>query len=163
MAVQTISYTNKVDLNTTSVADINKVNASDLNEIKTVVNNNASDLSGIETFSTTEQVIGTWHNSKPIYRKVLTGISVSASGQKYISMGVSVDEYINVYGFAHNTVQTGLYDPIPSINIADQNYNISLRVFTNTHASYPNNIRILTGSSAGLDNGYLVVEYTKAS
>lgn len=45
MAVQTITYTNKVDLNTTAVADINKVNASDLNEIKSVVNNNASILS----------------------------------------------------------------------------------------------------------------------
>lgn len=44
MAVQTITYTNKVDLNTTSVADINKVKASDLNEIKSVVNNNASIL-----------------------------------------------------------------------------------------------------------------------
>lgn len=41
MALQTITYTDKVDLNTTSVADINKVNASDLNEIKSVVNNNA--------------------------------------------------------------------------------------------------------------------------
>ena len=40
MSKQTISYNNKVDLNTTSVADINKVNASDLNEIKSVVNNN---------------------------------------------------------------------------------------------------------------------------
>lgn len=45
MAVQTISYTNKVDLNTTATADINKVKASDLNEIKSVVNNNASILS----------------------------------------------------------------------------------------------------------------------
>lgn len=50
MAVQTISYTNKVDLNTTSVADINKVNASDLNEIKSVVNNNANEI----TSNTTE-------------------------------------------------------------------------------------------------------------
>lgn len=44
MAVQTISYTDKVDLNTTSVADINKVKDSDLNEIKSVVNNNATIL-----------------------------------------------------------------------------------------------------------------------
>lgn len=42
MAIQQITYSDKVDLNTTSVADINKVNASDLNTIKSVVNNNAS-------------------------------------------------------------------------------------------------------------------------
>lgn len=41
MAIQQITFTDKVDLNTTSVADINKTNASDLNEIKSVVNNNA--------------------------------------------------------------------------------------------------------------------------
>lgn len=42
MAIQQITFTDKVDLNTTSVADINKTNASDLNEIKSVVNNNAN-------------------------------------------------------------------------------------------------------------------------
>lgn len=42
MAIQQITYSDKVDLNTTLVADINKVSASDLNTIKSVVNNNAS-------------------------------------------------------------------------------------------------------------------------
>ena len=44
MAFQTITYDNKVDLNTTQVADINKVNASDMNEIKTSVNGLASHI-----------------------------------------------------------------------------------------------------------------------
>ena len=47
MAIQQITYSDKVDLNTTSVADINKVNASDMNSIKSVVNNNASELGRI--------------------------------------------------------------------------------------------------------------------
>ena len=42
MAMQNITYTDKVDLNTTAVADINKVNASDMNQIKNVVNNNTN-------------------------------------------------------------------------------------------------------------------------
>lgn len=49
MAIQTISYTDKVDLNTTATADINKVKATDMNEIKSVVNNNANDLGRIGT------------------------------------------------------------------------------------------------------------------
>lgn len=49
MAVSTIGYTNKVDLNTTTVADINKVKAADMNEIKSVVNNNATELTGAIT------------------------------------------------------------------------------------------------------------------
>lgn len=42
MPIQNITYGDKVDLSTSSVADINKVSASDLNAIKQVVNNNAS-------------------------------------------------------------------------------------------------------------------------
>ena len=44
MAVQTITYTDKVALNENpSVALINKVTDDDMNEIKSVVNNNASE------------------------------------------------------------------------------------------------------------------------
>ena len=44
MAVQTITYTDKVALNENqSVADINKVTDDDMNEIKSVVNNNANE------------------------------------------------------------------------------------------------------------------------
>lgn len=48
MATQTITYTNKVDLNTdSSIAAINKVVAADMNEIKNVVNNNANELDNL--------------------------------------------------------------------------------------------------------------------
>jgi hypothetical protein len=48
MAVQTISYANKSAINVNpDVADTNKVNATDMNEIKSVVNNNATILSGL--------------------------------------------------------------------------------------------------------------------
>lgn len=41
----TITYTDKVEVNqNTSIPDINKVNARDMNEIKSVVNENASNL-----------------------------------------------------------------------------------------------------------------------
>ena len=50
----TITYVDKIDLNTTAVADANKVKASDLNEIKSVVNANAGELTNAGTYSTTE-------------------------------------------------------------------------------------------------------------
>ena len=44
MAVQTITYTDKVALNENpNVADINKVTDDDMNEIKSVVNNNSNE------------------------------------------------------------------------------------------------------------------------
>ena len=88
-----ITYADKVALNTNSqVADINKVNDSDMNEIKSVVNQNdtnVGNLSNLNTedkssvvnaineinnkgiYSTTETKIGTWIDGKDIYRKVI--------------------------------------------------------------------------------------------
>lgn len=51
-----ITYTDKVDLNETSVADINKVKASDLNEIKSVVNEMSTEHN---TLSSTVQTMQT--------------------------------------------------------------------------------------------------------
>lgn len=49
MAVQTITYDDKQYLNqNSSIADVNKCNDTDLNEIKSVVNNNADELTSLE-------------------------------------------------------------------------------------------------------------------
>lgn len=48
MAIQTITYNDKSFINENSgVADINKVKDDDMNEIKTVVNNNATELTNL--------------------------------------------------------------------------------------------------------------------
>lgn len=48
MAVQNITYDNKVALNTNpDIADVNKVTDNDMNMIKSVVNNNANELSSL--------------------------------------------------------------------------------------------------------------------
>lgn len=73
MAISTITYSNKVALNeNSSVADINKVKADDMNEIKTVVNNNATETSNNTTDiskNTTDiaNITGTilWTNPNP--------------------------------------------------------------------------------------------------
>lgn len=93
MSLNKITYTNKetlVDL--PSVQAKNKCTSSDMNEIKNVVNatidqvdTNTSDignmttsisgalqsLSNIMDYSTTEKVVGTWVDGKPLYRQVL--------------------------------------------------------------------------------------------
>lgn len=52
MAIVTIGFTDKSDVNTSSTPTINKVSAADMNEIKSVVNTNANlqgDLSSLDT------------------------------------------------------------------------------------------------------------------
>ena len=57
MAINTITYTNKVDVNTTATPAINKVTASDMNEIKTVVNANANGVGDVSTLTTTATTV----------------------------------------------------------------------------------------------------------
>ena len=74
MAVQNITYIDKVDLNETETADINKVQASDMNEIKSVVNSNATGLLGVQ---------GTilWTNPNPT--SAMANASASLSSDDY--------------------------------------------------------------------------------
>lgn len=66
-----ITYADKQAMGTQpSIPEINKVTDSNMNEIKSVVNENANILEESNTYSTTEKVVGTWIDGKPIYRKV---------------------------------------------------------------------------------------------
>lgn len=65
-----ITYADKQAMGTQpSIPEINKVTDSNMNEIKSVVNGNANILEESNTYSTTEKVVGTWIDNKPIYRK----------------------------------------------------------------------------------------------
>lgn len=114
-----ITYTDKVALNVNSdIADVNKCNATDLNEIKDVVNTNDDNmglLSYLNTtnkgsivnsinevnnkfnYSTEEQVIGTWTNGKPIYRKVVTGTVPKSDYYPTVATGITnLDKVISI-------------------------------------------------------------------
>ena len=87
MAVSTIEYTNKVDVNTTAVADINKVKAADMNEIKTVVNNNATELTGAIT------TINSIYKEYELYNSTTGG----TTGDVTLSDSSANYDYIEIY------------------------------------------------------------------
>lgn len=73
MAVQTITYDDKQYLNQNSdIADVNKCNDTDLNEIKSVVNNNATELTNI-----TGQIL--WANPNPLNDFPAQNISLNSN------------------------------------------------------------------------------------
>jgi len=102
-----ITYDDKSTLNPQpSIANENKVTSGDMNEIKTVVNgldDEIGTLSNLNTtvktdvvsalnecngkvknnteYSTTETIVGTWTNGKPIYRKCFIGSNLSIGTQ----------------------------------------------------------------------------------
>lgn len=55
MAINTITYANKSDINTSSVPITNKITSSDINEVKTVVNDNATLMGDLTNLNTTDK------------------------------------------------------------------------------------------------------------
>lgn len=97
-----ITYTDKVTLNENpNVADVNKVKADDLNEIKNVVNANADNLNALNTYSTSEQRIGTWIDGKPIYRQVINTTGDNSQIQNIATIS-NIDNIVNMFGWAKN-------------------------------------------------------------
>ena len=69
MALNKITYDDKSNYQSSSLANMYKVSASDMNEVKTVVNGICDQVDNMSTYSTTETAIGTWTDGKILYRK----------------------------------------------------------------------------------------------
>lgn len=167
MATQTIQYQNKVALNTNpDIADINKVTDNDMNEIKSVVNNNANETStnstnitniiNAEVYSTNEiKTNKTWIDGKPIYRKVISDITVTGNMSEIISTGLSNVNVISIYGEYH----TANYDITQTVPYISSNREYVIEVISMNKGA---NIRYRTASVFnGKSN--IVLEYTKTT
>lgn len=102
-----------------------------------------------ETYSTAEQIVGTWIDGRPIYQKTISVGNVPANQQTTVQFGVTVDNLIEAYGHA------GAF-PFPAAYTVNPNYSVTFQGQTST------SIGIRTGSAASLTNAYLTIKYTKA-
>lgn len=114
-------------------------------------------------YSTDEQIIGKWTDGKPIYRKVLNFDKVSANSMIWIPLNTTIDNYISVTGGSYEAKSNSTFINIPRVHQADIKYQVGILPKTNTDTTNPNQIRISCGSGISLENGYLIVEYTKKS
>ena len=67
--------------------------------INTSITNINTTLNGLTNYSLNEKVIGTWYNSKPLYRKVFvynSPVSAGWSGVAYSTLGLSNIDYLRV-------------------------------------------------------------------
>lgn len=137
-------------------------------------------------YSTTEQVIGTWTNGKPVYQKVLTGTTkskpsptstVAQGSDQYIDVGARVDEFIDIRGkidLSQYHMSYVLGEPIAFTDITGQSNMRGITRYTrligNTDTTAtPNNCISLAlyGSNGALDvwdKPYtIIVQYTKVT
>ena len=91
MAIQNITYDNKVALNQNAdIPDVNKVTDSDMNEIKSVVNNNATELTNLPG-----TIVESDSNANGTYVKFSDGTMIC---YKNISLNININkEWGNVY------------------------------------------------------------------
>jgi hypothetical protein len=106
-------------------------------------------------YSTTEKVVGTWINGKPIYRKVIDfGALPNASTKRVDHNITNIDEVIKIGGTVNDN---GSYQPIPLVyKGTESQYNTSF--FVNA---------TIIGCSASEDRSrmtaYVTLYYTKTT
>lgn len=112
----------------------------------------ANYVNGLNTYSTTEQRIGTWKDGKPLYRRVveITSPSTAGSGDSVVDYSSwDVSELINVYGRIKSTNNTA-FSSGNQFYIWDRTTTkyIAVQVENSTYTNFPMDV---------------IVEYTKTT
>lgn len=106
-------------------------------------------------YSTTEEVVGTWIDGKPIYRKTFDNISVPSSEHSAIPIatGLTIDNLINISGYL---VNGGRW--IVTLNSADTKFANMARVAYDRQTS---TLQLVAQNWAG--TATVTIEYTKTT
>lgn len=94
---------------------------------------------------TAEHLTGETYNGKPVYEKLLIFNNVTGS-ETYVSVGVSIKEYLYVGGVLDDLTYPGSGKTIPDARHDEVGYQCGISYFTNEWASNPNSLRIELGS-----------------
>ena len=121
------------------------------------------EFSNKQIYSTSEQVIGVWHNGKPLYRQVIIltpNISATTTSTTFDVPIANVDEYIFDDATMIKDVSTGSYSYTFPFVHSDANLNIG-GYLTPSATKIAFNIR--KGNNIGLYSIRLVLKYTKTT
>lgn len=100
-------------------------------------------------YSTDEQIIGTWINGKPIYRKVIDFGPLPNATVKEVPHGISnIESIVTIRGIAG-------FMPIPRIH-KESVLNVGIE-------AGPVNVLILTNYNFSSTSAYVIMEYTKTT
>lgn len=117
------------------------------------LNNNFSELNLRGLYSTNETIIGTTDKGENIYRKKISFSSLTNSFDNNIGFIENVKEIQNMYGIAH---EGGDNFTLPHSDYRNIEWNIGLNFNSG-------NILIQKGGYGTVNNGHVIVEYTKTT
>ena len=106
----------------------------------------------LSNYSTTETVVGTWVDGKPIYRKVVqSNAHITGSG----AIAHNIQNLGTVVNFEGWYIKDGAYFTLP---YSHSNTRYLIGVFINT-----TDINFRCGDLADFDASYFILEYTKTT
>ena len=108
-------------------------------------------------YSTTEQVVGTWIDGKPIYQKTVNfGALPSDTNAKSVAHNISnLKSFIKIEGIAQNGT---IGAPIPLTSTGSTPAVDQITIYTND-----TNIVIASGKDRSSYNAYVTIQYTKTT
>ena len=147
---------------TTWVNGETPINADNLNKIENQLETNTNDINALNTYSTSEQRIGTWIDGKPLYRKVIVVTNDSTLTEITVQHNIqNLNEVTDVRGSikAYTTWKpiTNIYVPsVAEYSVVIYNITAKEKVF-----------QILVGATLAKDKAftkaYVTLEYTKTT
>ena len=138
------------DIDALETAMAGKQNVLTAGDNITIENNIISASGGSDDYSTTEKVIGTWYDGKPLYRRVFTGLNIQQNTTAWVNvtdvLGLDIKYVINCHAYY-------IISDVKILSCGMSEY------------SYDNTIGLQINSTAGLTRpiNILVLEYTKST
>lgn len=110
-------------------------------------------------YSTNEQVIGTWIDGKPLYRKVINGTFPNSTGDVALEINFeNIDNGISMRGFTFYS--TTLQSKIPLNNYIDETHHATIYEYT---ANGRTSLRAFIGTAQVGVPYTIIYEYTKTT
>lgn len=174
-----ITFADKVSTIISSLPIINRIRAEDVNEIKSVVNENADNMQEKLTagnnividdnneisenikYSTTEKVVGTWINNKPLYEITifLENTTISSSTKEIEILDITNYDIVLVPDFYLNmdtsSTAGNRHTFVENTNDNNNNY-VNIR-------GWVNSLLLQTNWAYYINKGYIRVRYTKTT
>ena len=111
-------------------------------------------ITNVETYSTTETVIGKWIDGRTIYRKVIDIGALPNNNTVSVAHNISdLGQFTKISGIGIASNKGAI--PLPFVDDASKNSDILLDVSAT-------NVRVITKGDKTIFSGYVYLEYTKA-
>ena len=152
--VEPAEYGGTTPLNAENLNQIQTNAENSINTVQSNLNTTNQNIENLTTYSTTEKIVGTWIDGKPIYRKVIE--STVANIESVIN-NLGFDVISDIRGWAVSNYDNKWL--FPNYSKADSNYSIDIYL-----DNYTNNINLDFGSYYNSSNVVkAIIEYTKTT